>query len=266
MPRLLLCLCLCTLPATMLACGGEIDVSFNREQIDFGSGGWAEGAPEETEIIHLINDGGSTVHVREFRLVGEGTDAYDVSTSRDLEFPYELPASVATELSVTFVGVASDGQEDFDADLVAVLATTPRGGRDHRVTVPLLLELACDLDDDGDPFDACGGGDCDEFDGDRSSLLAEACDGQDNDCVGGADADPAGEVDVDNDDWLSCDDCDDGDQYTYPGANETCDGDDNDCNGEADAEGGEVDEDGDGYLSCEDCDDTDPSIGPFGCD
>jgi len=218
------------------------------------------------EVIHLVNDGDAGFFVTALRLDGAGEDAFDVSPSRDQGFPYELPSSVASELHVTFVGQAADGLEDFDTDLVAVLSKTARGGRETRVTVPILLQLDCDLDDDGDPFDGCGGGDCDEFDGDRSSLQEELCDGEDNDCVGGADADPAGEIDQDGDDWLSCDDCDDEDVFTHPGAEETCDGDDNDCNGEADFdEAGEVDMDGDDWLSCHDCDDSNPDIGPFDC-
>jgi hypothetical protein len=266
MRRLLLCLLLAALPALTLACGEELDVSFNREQIDLGAGGWVEGAPDEAEVIHLINDGDSTVWVRELSFSGDAADAYEVSLTRDVEYPYDLSSSVASELHVTFVGEAASGQEAFDAELVAVLSLVARGGRQTRLSVPILLELECDLDGDGDPFTGCGGGDCDEFDYDRSSLQAELCDGQDNDCVGGADADPLGEVDEDHDDWLSCDDCDDDDLFTYPGAAETCDGHDNDCNGEADFdEAGEVNLDGDDWLSCEDCDDSDASVGPFDC-
>ncbi|MCO4772605.1 MAG: proprotein convertase P-domain-containing protein, partial [Deltaproteobacteria bacterium] len=61
----------------------------------------------------------------------------------------------------------------------------------------------------------------------------EICDGQDNDCVGGADFDLAGEVDVDVDGVLSCEDCDDNDTANYPGNTEICDGQDNDCDGAA---------------------------------
>ena len=116
-----------------------------------------------------------------------------------------------------------------------------------------------DLDVDSDGVTTCDAvPDCDDADATNYPGNAELCDGQDNDCVGGADADAAGEVDADTDTSLSCADCDDADAANLPGGTEVCDGQDNDCTGGADFDlTGEVDVDSDGELSCVDCDDGD---------
>ncbi len=107
--------------------------------------------------------------------------------------------------------------------------------------------------------------DCDDEDASIHPGADEWCDGIDNDCENGPDADPAGEIDADGDGWLSCEDCDDLDAANHPDGTEVCDGRDNDCDGEADFDAdGEVDADGDGSLSCEDCDDDDPDNTPGG--
>jgi len=111
------------------------------------------------------------------------------------------------------------------------------------------------VDADGDGVDATA--DCDDNDPNNYPGNTEVCDGQDNDCANGPDADAAGEVDGDSDGSLSCVDCDDADGANYPGNTEVCDGQDNDCVNGADAAGGEVDGDSDGSLSCADCDDAD---------
>jgi hypothetical protein len=118
--------------------------------------------------------------------------------------------------------------------------------------------------DDGDPESECQG-DCDDTDPNNFSANSESCDGQDNDCVGGADFDTAGETDNDTDSFRTCDgDCDDGNGAINPSAPEVCDGIDNDCAGGADFDSaGETDNDTDGFRTCDgDCDDGNASANP----
>jgi hypothetical protein len=255
---------LASLPALLTACGGDLEATFSEELIDFGVGGWMDGAPDQVESVHLINGSDTTFQVLDLRLEGPGAEAYVVGAVRSSELPFSIPGSVASELEVEFVG--EPDQEDFDATLTAVLAPSA-AGRKTLLDLPIRLQLSCDLDGDGDPVDVCGGADCSDADDTRSSIAQEQCDGIDNDCNGSADMDPAGEMDSDGDSYRSCEDCDESDPFTFPGAAERCDGDDNDCNGFADYdEAGEVDADGDGWLSCDDCDDSDPGLGPIGVD
>ena len=157
------------------------------------------------------------------------------------------------------------------------------------VSAPTLTSGSPDSDGDGSPDSL----DCDPADPETYPGAPEFCDGEDNDCNGSADADPAGEVDADGDGDLSCSDCDDADPANFTGNIESCDGWDTDCNGLADFMGlpagddddsagddddsagddddsasslvdsTELDIDGDGHLECDDdCDDTDASINP----
>ena len=115
-----------------------------------------------------------------------------------------------------------------------------------------------DDDNDGDP-DAT---DCEPLNQKVSSLVAEICDGKDNNCSGKADE---GFDDTDEDGVADCiDDDDDGDgtedgadcapkdAKIFAGAKELCDGKDNDCNGEVDE--GYFDSDLDGQMDCVDAD------------
>jgi hypothetical protein len=114
---------------------------------------------------------------------------------------------------------------------------------------------ADEADNDFDGQVLCQG-DCNDDDATVGTGFPELCDGRDNDCNGLADADPAGEVDIDVDDFLSCIDCNDLDAAIFPGAVEACDGLDTDCDGTIPAD--ESDNDADGSPGCEDCDDADP--------
>ena len=116
--------------------------------------------------------------------------------------------------------------------------------------------------------------DCDDLDPRRYPTNAEVCDGVDNDCSGGVDAD---ELDADGDGVMACaGDCDDADAARAPGLAEVCDGVDSDCDGTVPPDETTTvyrDADGDGHgdpavtaLRCEapfgvllgdDCDDTD---------
>ena len=113
-------------------------------------------------------------------------------------------------------------------------------------------------DSDGDGFSACM--DCADDDPSIWPGATELCDGQDTDCDGWPDADPAGEVDADGDGSLSCADCDDADPLVYPGRPEACDGLDNDCDPTT-QEG--LDSDGDGLSACAgDCNDLVSTVYP----
>jgi len=122
------------------------------------------------------------------------------------------------------------------------------------------------LDQDGDGISTCGPDgvagtgdeDCDDLEESAYPGGTEVCDGLDNDCVDGPEAD---EVDADEDGWLACAECDDDAQENWPGNVEACDGLDNDCDPETFADvSGEVDGDADGDLSCSDCDDDESTV------
>jgi|GEM_PF-5467271 len=131
-------------------------------------------------------------------------------------------------------------------------------------------------DSDSDSVLDCA--DCDDNAPTNYPGNAEVCDGQDNDCTGGADFfavanGPAGDggsetADADNDTSLDCADCDDNDANNYPGNSEVCDGADNDCVGGADFVtvsddgGGESHSDNDNVLDCDDCNDADAFVYP----
>ena len=110
--------------------------------------------------------------------------------------------------------------------------------------------IVCDKDGDGEPGPWCDGQDCDDIDPDNAPGFPEVCDGEDNDCDGEANADPAGEVDIDGDGSLSCEDCNDERDLIYPGAPELCDGLDDDCDGVLPED--EQDDNGNGIPNCAD--------------
>ncbi len=99
---------------------------------------------------------------------------------------------------------------------------------------PLDSATACLRDEDGDGYgtdsprgDVEAGTDCDDDDEDWNPGVAEACDGEDEDCDGVVD----GGTDDDGDGSAACD-CDDADPASYRGATETCgNGVDEDCDG-----------------------------------
>jgi hypothetical protein len=119
-----------------------------------------------------------------------------------------------------------------------------------------------DADDDGDGYTVAEG-DCDDGNASVHPGADEVpCDGVDNDCANGDDAD-------EDDDGYDCvdqggDDCDDTDASYHPGADDVC-GDflDHDCDGDP-----ECDCDGDGadgeQCDGDDCDDSDASAYPGG--
>jgi Putative metal-binding motif len=128
-------------------------------------------------------------------------------------------------------------------------------------TSPLWLEVADDVDDDGDGFSEADG-DCDDSNPAIHPGADELPNGVDDDCDGDIDEGTTAE-DADGDGYSELDgDCDDGDTSVYPGAPILCDGiADNNCDGEPDA--GERDEDGDGVTGCDgDCDDSDAAVYP----
>ena len=150
---------------------------------------------------------------------------------------------------------------------------------------PALWYLDADGDGDGDPETGVAGcpppigyvrigSDCDDDDDTRAGVLAETCDGQDNDCDEAADEGLAATwfADSDGDGFgnpasgvETCDpeagyvdngsDCDDGEAEAFPGNSEVCDGLDNNCDGAQD-EGLDTlwyaDADGDLYGAADD--------------
>jgi hypothetical protein len=258
---------LATLLLVLPACSTEFEATFNLDLVDFGTFEWADGPLTETEDVFVVNNGSSGFWLHNLELVGDDAEAFTVVPARsDFELPFEIGAGVGTELILRFVGVADDAQEEFNTILEARIGPASRGARVRAsLEVPVTISLTCDADGDGDPHPSCGGTDCDDHDPELAGTLPELCNGRDDDCVGGPDADPDGEVDLDNDGFRTCEDCDDSNPLINPDATEACDGVDNDCNGVADHPDGEQDEDGDGILACHDCDDTDPDIDEFDC-
>jgi hypothetical protein len=125
-----------------------------------------------------------------------------------------------------------------------------------------------DRDGDGHLASSCGGGDCDDADGEIHPGAPERCNDLDDDCDGVVAEDRDGDgyrndegVCTDLDPWEV--DCDDDTATTHPGAVEDCDGVDDNC---VDGTDDEPDTDGDGSTdeTCdgEDCDDEDPSVHP----
>ena len=97
------------------------------------------------------------------------------------------------------------------------------------------------------------GDDCDDTTTAVFTGHEELCDGLDNDCNGEADYDDEGELDEDEDGFVSCDDCDDDEELAYPGAPELCNDVDDDCDGDVDEDSAldaatwYADADGDGW-------------------
>ncbi len=132
---------------------------------------------------------------------------------------------------------------------------------------PTCLGFCPDADNDGyavcdatcilETGDQCG--DCDDTAGSVHPNTAEACNGVDDDCVGGV---PANEVDGDGDGFRVCqNDCNDGDDSVNPGSTEQCNGVDDDCVGGVPAS--EADADTDGFRVCQnDCNDHNGGIHP----
>ena len=251
----------------LAACTTEFDADFNQEAIDFGTYEWAQGPPTETESVFLVNDGSDAFWIHELDIIGDDAAAFTAVAAReDFELPFAIAGGVGTEIILRFVGGPEEAQETFEATLDVSIGPPRRGARSRAsLGLPLTIFLTCDADGDGDDYPDCGGGDCDDHDPDLASTLPELCNGVDDDCINGPDADPGGEVDLDFDGFRTCEDCDDDNPFINPDASEACDGVDNDCNGSADAAGGEGDADNDGTLACNDCDDNDETIGPFDC-
>ena len=126
------------------------------------------------------------------------------------------------------------------------------------------------LDEDGDGFTSDV--DCDDMDPAVNPEATEACNGVDDDCVGGVDDGFDGDGDgvttcgADGQAGTADDDCDDADATSFPGGTEACDGADNDCDTLLDED---FDIDADGYVfsegveGCdEDCDDGNADVFP----
>ena len=217
-------------------------------------------APEELSTSDYV--WGDPLPVVHLQAGGQAIAVSDVRWPQALEGDHG-PAQGGWQLRPT--AAESPGTPELSDQIVVTAAVVPAmSGAGHlgglgvdelQLTIPVRIELACDVDGDGHVAEACGGLDCADDRADVGPGLAELCDGIDNDCDPGTEH-PAGEWDGDTDGSPACADCDDWNPAVAPDLAELCDGLDNDCDGSPDADQlGEVDGDGDGYLSCVDCDD-----------
>ncbi len=233
----------------------------------------------------VTNNGNSTLRLLESNFEGDGSSKIAL-----LEKPNPGTDIPPGETFLIKVGVTSSlGQwssKVFEPELVMELevmnefsagcagTTLEPSGQFYELRIPIVMDLVCDIDGDGQDASECGDGDCDDTDPQINGYSPELCDGIDNDCDGHVDNDAWDASlwysDQDSDGYgdpeqaiLDCQhvtgrvdvsgDCDDSDAKVNPDATELCDGIDNDCDSEideadaADAITWFADEDSDGY-------------------
>ncbi len=250
------------------------------------SNGSASFAPDQADEVD--DDGDGYIHCDGFVAAAVGTQSPSLAGGGDC-----LDEAANSWSSFVHPGAASESCDGYDTDCTG-------GGSSHSP------DQQSEQDDDGDGYLECtlttngswvdpggivGGADClDEiasvnaYSGQVHPNQAEACDGYDTNCTGGASSstpDFADENDQDADGYIECagfvssaaltglqnllggGDCLDlppvsgGPPTPYsnqinPAALEVCDGYDTDCSsgGSAAVDGNEVDDDGDGFIEC----------------
>jgi hypothetical protein len=160
----------------LCACSDEPEQASVRAEpssVNFGRVPWPELAGRWAEV-EGHNTGPTTLRLESASV--EGAD-----------FVVELPArrELAAGAALSFVlrpeGEAPLRAGRWTARLEVELQSSSEELR-RELSVPLTLQLDCDLDGDHDEALLCGGGDCAEDDPQLSSRSMELCDGVDNDC------------------------------------------------------------------------------------
>jgi len=216
-------------------CNGVIDDG----SPDLDEDGLADCVDDDIDGDGVVNDGDNCVLVENPGQEDEDFDGLGDACDADID------GDLVPDVEDNCIDIPNGDQVDTDGD----------GDGD-----------ACDADDDNDedPDDT----DCKPHDPEVSTLVAESCDGIDNDCdlmvdEGFPDNDfdslkDCVDADDDNDGDLDETDCAPLDATIYNGALEVCNGLDDDCNGEVDD--GFNDQDLDGTADCLDMDDDNDGI------
>jgi len=226
--------------------GGTPVAVWAPEALDFGVVPLGETAELTFEIS---NDGSGTLELYTVIVADGEEDVWDVSWDNSNR------ALLAGESQVVTVFFSPDEADRRFGGRVQV-----RTSDVEATSFFLIVEgegAPSNADNDGDGV-TVSGGDCDDDNADVYPGAPELCNGRDDDCQGGPNAN---EADDDGDGVRLCEsDCDDNNSDVYPGAPEICDGLDSDCDG---VNQDNADADADGLSVCDgDCDDSNPSAYP----
>ncbi len=228
--------------------GGTPEVSWSPGTLEFGEVALGEVAEQTFDIS---NDGSGMLEVYTVVVADGERDEWTLSWDRSTT---PLGSGESTTVSVFFT---PENEEQLRGGRIQVRTNDPETPSFFVITTGSGAPSNADEDGDGVTI---AGGDCNDDDPDIYPGAPERCNGVDDDCQGGPDAD---EADDDGDGSRLCDgDCDDTNGDVYPGAPEICDGLDSDCDG---TNQDNADADADGLSVCDgDCDDTNDQVNPDG--